>query len=131
MKLIAVLATVLLASFAQAETTLMKCVVPVEGANAVVTGEVTLGDDASSDFLTLTIVNKSETFQFFSQMEKGEVAEQMKQGFLQLLAMTEKTGQVDGVIVNTGFLALNQDAPGAFSGFLAAKGNIYPLSCTK
>jgi hypothetical protein len=132
MKKIVLAAALLLASAAQAETTLLKCIVPNQGAATVVTGTVTLGDDASSDFLTVTLVNKGQTSQFFSQMEKGEVAEQMKQGFLQLLAMTEKTGQVDGVIVNTGFLALGQEQGSTgFGGFLAANGNIYPLSCQK
>ncbi|MNL69340.1 hypothetical protein D3C87_1941900 [compost metagenome] len=63
-------------------------------------------------------------------MEKGEIEAQMKQGFFNSIAMTEKTGQVDGVIVNTGFLALNQDGNG-WAGLLIAKGNIYPLSCQK
>ncbi|MNJ92770.1 hypothetical protein D3C87_104440 [compost metagenome] len=127
-KLILSAAVMFLASAAQAaDTTLFKCV--VDNNPVVVSFDVTLGSDVSADFVTMSLAEKSSSSVFFSQLEKGEVAEQMKNGYLNLLALTEKSGQVDGVIVNTGFLALNQESAGVYSGLLIAKGNIYPLSC--
>jgi hypothetical protein len=66
-------------------------------------------------------------------LDKGTVAGQLKQGYLQMLALTEKSAQTeDGVIKNTGFFGVSADNKAAgFSGFMAANGNIYPLSCTK
>lgn len=125
-----ILASLLIGSSAFADTTLFNCVVPSQ-TNAVKL-TVSLGDDQSNDFVTVSLVEKTGTTQFFTQSDKGSIQASINQGFLQFLAMTEKTGQTaDGVITNTGFFALNADQKGAFSGFLTANGNIYPLSCTK
>lgn len=128
MKMILAAATLLIGTSAFADTNITTCVVPSE-TNAV-TLNVVLADDQSVDFVTVNLVEKSAASMFFSQMDKGTVAQQIQAGFLNVLALTEKTNQVDGVITNTGFLALSQEAGGKFSGFLAAKGNIYPLDCT-
>ncbi len=66
---------------------------------------------------------------FFSQLDKGDVDSQLKNGFLNIMALTEKTSVEDGVIKNTGFLGLGKQSDGSFNGFLAAQGNIYPLAC--
>lgn len=115
------------ASAAMATTQTLTCQVPAD--KVVVSMSIELSAEASVDYVTLTLVEPKSTSQFFSQMDPGAIADQMKNGYLQLLAMTDKTGQVSGVIVNTGFLALGKEANGTLSGFLAAKGNIYPLSC--
>lgn len=128
MKNLLIAALMLIGSSAMAETTLMNCVVPSE-TNAV-NLSVEIADDQSVDFVTVNLIEKSKASLFFSQMDKGAVAEQMKNGFLNLLALTEKTNQVDGVITNTGFLALGAETADTFSGFLAANGNIYPLNCS-
>lgn len=122
-------ALVLMGSSAMADTTIMKCVVPSES-NAV-TLTVELADDQSVDFVVVNLVERAKTAVFFSQMDKGTVAQQIQNGFLNLLALTDKSSQVDGVITNTGFLGLGLENDGTFGGFLAANGNIYPLSCTK
>lgn len=126
-----ILASLLLGSFAFADTTLFNCVVPSQ-TNSV-KAVITLGADQSADFVTVSLTEKKGVTQFFNQMNKGEATQSIGQGFLQMLAMTEQTGQTaEGVIVNTGFLALSKDQKSeAFSGFLTANGNIYPLSCTK
>lgn len=128
MKSILTFALVLFGSTAFADTTIFNCVVP---GSTSVSMSINLADDQSSDFVMASLSERSGSSLFFSQLEKGEVAEQIKNGYLQILAMTEKTSQEDGVIVNTGFLALGAEANGTFGGFLAARGNIYPLSCKK
>lgn len=128
MKNLLIASLMLIGSSAMAETTLMNCVVPAETKAVSLTVEI--ADDQSVDFVTVNLVEKSAASLFFSQMDKGAVAEQMKNGFLNLLALTEKTNQVDGVITNTGFLALGAESSDTFSGFLAANGNIYPLNCS-
>ncbi len=125
-----VLASLLISSSAFADTTLFNCTVP-SSTNSVKATFV-MADDQSSDFITLNLVEKSGTTQFYTQGDKGSLTAQIGQGFLQFMAMTEKTGQTaEGVIVNTGFVALSKEADGTFGGFLTAKGNIYPLACTK
>lgn len=128
MKMFLAAATLLIGTSAFADTNIVTCVVPSE-TNSVVLS-VDQADDQSVDFVTVNLVEKSATSMFFSQMDKGTIAQQMQAGFLNVLALTEKTNQVDGVITNTGFLALSMESAGKFSGFLAAKGNIYPLDCT-
>ena len=119
-------ALILVSSVSMADTTLFKCAIP-ESKN--VSLNIDLADDQSSDFVTISLTEKSGQTVFFSQMEKGSIGNQIKNGFLNLLALTEQSGMVDGVIVNTGFLGLGKENDGSFGGFLSAKGNIYPLSC--
>ncbi|MFS4458495.1 hypothetical protein [Bdellovibrio sp. HCB2-146] len=127
MKNLLVAAMLLVGSSAFADTTIVKCVVP--SATNSVTLKVDQADDESVDFVAVYLNEKSGASTFFSQMDKGTVAQQLQNGFLNILALTEKSNQVDGVITNTGFLALSLESAGKFSGFLAAKGNIYPLDC--
>ncbi|WP_374077440.1 hypothetical protein [Bdellovibrio bacteriovorus] len=127
MKKLIVAALVLMGSSAMADTTVLKCVVPE---STSVTLNVDLADDQSVDFVVVSLNEKSNQSVFFSQMDKGTVAAQIQNGFLNLLALTDKSSQEDGVIKNTGFLGLGKEADGSFGGFLAANGNIYPLSCS-
>jgi hypothetical protein len=111
-----------------ADKTVLDC--QVSNGTVVVTLQVTLGDDQSIDFLTINLNEKSGQSVFFSQFEKGEFAKQIASNSLNVLALTEQTAQPDGVITNAGFMALGKaDDSAAFTGFLAAKGNIYPLNC--
>lgn len=129
MKKLLVAALIMIGSLAMADTTVLNCSV-VESQN--VTLNVTLADDQSVDFVIVNLVHaKNGATQFFSQMDKGSVQTQIGQGFLNILALTEKSGSEDGVIVNTGFLGLGAEADGTFAGFLAANSNIYPLTCKK
>lgn len=122
-----ILASVLfMGSSAFADTTIFKCVVPNSTSASL---QIDLADDQSADFVMVSLSEKSGGSTFFSQEDKGTVDAQLKNGFFQILALTEKSGQEDGVIVNTGILSLSKEADGSFSGLLAAKGNIYPLSC--
>lgn len=126
MKKLIVAALVLLGSSAMAETVL-NCVVPDSKSVSLV---VDLADDQSVDFVTVFLNENNTQSVFFSQMDKGTVAGQLKNGFFNLLALTDKSAQVDGVIVNTGFMGVSKESSDTFGGFLAAKGNIYPLSCS-
>lgn len=129
MKSIIVAALVLMGSSAMADTTVLSCSI-VDSQN--VTLNVVLADDQSVDFVMVNLVHaKNGQVQFFSQMDKGSVAAQLQQGYLNLLALTDKSASDDGVIVNTGFLGLGAEADGTFGGFLAANGNIYPLTCKR
>ncbi|QLY25899.1 hypothetical protein [Bdellovibrio sp. KM01] len=131
MKKLIAAALILAGSTAFADSTVLKCSAPSKGKAATI--NVTLGDDTSVDFLTMEVSEKTGSSTFFAQLDKGTVANQLKQGYLQMLALTEKSAQTeDGVIRNTGFFGVSSDNKGAsFSGFMAANGNIYPVSCTK
>lgn len=120
-------ALILVGSSAMADTTIFKCEVP---GSKFVSMSIDLADDQSADFVTIYLNEKNSQSVFFSQMDKGSVADQLQNGFLNLLALTDKSAQEDGVIKNTGFLGLGKESDGSFGGFLAASGNIYPLSCT-
>lgn len=127
MKKMILAAMILMGSSAMAaNTTILKCTIPE---SQTVRLEIELADDQSVDFVTVHLKEQSDETVFFSQMDKGSVATQLKNGFINLLALTEKSAQEDGVIKNTGFLGLAKDANGTFGGFLAALGNVYPLSC--
>ncbi len=130
MKKLLVLASFLVAPAAfAADTTLFTCTVP--SATKAITLNIVQGDDQSADFVTLTLKEKTGDSVFFSQADKGTVATQIAAGYYNALVLTDATRQADGAIVNSGFLALAKQADGSFGGFVAAKGNVYPLSCTK
>lgn len=110
-----------------ASTSLFKCVVPSD--TKAVTLNIDIGDDTSADFVTVTLNEKTGVSTFFSQNDKGSVNTQIQGGNFNMLALTDASSQVDGVIKSAGFLALASNN-GAFQGFLAANNNIYPLQCT-
>ncbi|MGZ3771490.1 MAG: hypothetical protein ACXVCR_16995 [Bdellovibrio sp.] len=126
MKKIILASLLMTATSAMANTTVLKCVVPE---SKTVSLNIELADDQSVDFVTVQLNEKNGQTVFFSQMDKGTVDTQIKNGFMNLLALTEKTKQEDGVIRNTGFLGLAKEENNVFSGFLAANGNVYPLTC--
>lgn len=128
MKSFIVAALIFAGTSAFADTQVLSCKVPN---STSVSLNITLADDQTVDFVTVVLVEKAKQAMFFSQMDKGTVQDQINNGYLNLLALTEKSSQVDGVIVNTGFLGLGKESDGSFGGFLAAQGNIYPLACTK
>lgn len=128
MKSFIVAALIFVGTSALADTQVLSCKVPN---STSVSLNITLADDQAVDFVTVVLAEKAKQVLFFSQMDKGTVQDQINNGYLNLLALTEKSAQVDGVIVNTGFLGLSKDTDGNFGGFLAAQGNIYPLDCTK
>ena len=78
MKKLILASLVLAGSSAFADTTLFKCVVP--SATNSVKLNVTLADDQSVDFVTLTLTEKAGTTQFFNQMEKGEASKAVEIG---------------------------------------------------
>lgn len=125
-----VIALGLLSASAFADTTLFNCSIPSQKNTAKL--KINLIEDQSADFLTVDLVEKSGTTQFYNQMNKGDATLSVEKGFLQILALTEKSSQNDeGIVLNSGFLALFKGEDETFTGLLAAKGNIYPLSCTK
>ena len=128
-----IFASLLLGSAAMADNSLLKCTVPAQKSGATpVSANLTIGDDQSADFVTLNLTEAAGPSQFFAQMKKGEAGQQISQGGLQFMALTEQTAQGDdGVITNTGLFAVNTDSKGGFTGLFIAKGNIYPLNCTK
>ena len=128
MKMFLIAALTLLSTAALADTTLATCKV---SGSKFVSLDISLADDQNVDFLLVNLNDKTTQTVFYSQMDKGSVADQLKGGYLNILALTEQTGQVDGVITNSGFLAIGLEPDGTYSGFLAALGNIYPLTCTK
>jgi hypothetical protein len=112
-----------------AETVVLKCVVPVQSGQPQVLTEVTIGADASLDFVTVDVQDLKQTFTFFAQLEKGQLDTEVKSGQVSFLPLSDKSAQDAGVIREAGFFALSKDANGSFSGFISAVGNVYPLQC--
>jgi hypothetical protein len=111
------------------ETIVFQCEVPVSGDESSVTLEMTLGDDLSIDFLTITLNDLDQSHIFFTQMAKGKLRSDIKAGKLDYLLVTEDTIQTSGIVRKSGYLVINKDEPGVFSGFISALGNLYPLAC--
>lgn len=119
------------AAMAQDATTLphLSCVVPVQNGPSTVKLEVTLGTDASVDFVTLALTGPGTNESLFIQMDKGAFADSLKKGSFQTLILQEAMTMTDGVYKNTGIISVQKDASGVYTGLMAALGNIYPLSC--
>lgn len=116
------------------DKTVLACVVPVQSGPAQVTIDVTLGADLSQDYVMLTIKDSKNTtneLTYFAQMEKGQMEKNLSQGGASFLLLSEETKQEAGVIKNTGFFAASVREDNSFGGFIAAAGNIYPISCQK
>lgn len=125
-----VFALALLAGFSAhaAQVPAFKCSVPAK--TSTVTVNIAVSDNESVDFVTID-VNDKTTANLFMQLEKGSFQKQVDAGQLTTLALGDQFQQGDdGVIRDAGVLALSLDA-GKWSGLLSAKGNVYPLDCTK
>ncbi len=107
----------------------LSCVVPVQTGPSTVKLEVTLGTDASVDFITLALTGPGTNESLFIQMDKGAFAQSLKDGAFQTLILQEAMTMTDGVYKNTGIISVQKDASGVYTGLMAALGNIYPLSC--
>ncbi len=107
----------------------LSCEVPVENAASAVKLEVTLGTDASVDFVTLSLTGPGINEILFMQMDKGAFAESLKNGSFQTLLIQEGFAVTDGVYNKAGIISVQKDAKGVYTGLLSALGNIYPLAC--
>ena len=107
----------------------LSCTVPVQNGPSTFKVEVSLGSDASVDFVTLAITGPNTTETLFIQMDKGAFADSLKNGAFNTLILQETVAMVDGVYKNAGIISVQKDASGVYTGVMAALGNIYPLSC--
>ena len=117
---------------AQAQTApkdIISCVVPVQNGTPTVSINVSAQFESNADFVMFTLKDKDTTTTLFSQTEKGQVAEELKNGGLSLLVLTESFAQENGVLKNAGFFAIGKNDDGTVGGILSALGNVYPLSC--
>ena len=138
LSIVSALALSMLASPSYAEeneldmTVVMSCTVPVENAEPIVSLSVLVQSDSASDFVIVQVTENSETFLLFSQLEQGEVAQQMADGGLTSLLLQEDFSSDSGVIRNAGVISVAFEAGAeAGTGLMAARGHLYPLSCTK
>lgn len=125
-----IFAVALLAGFSAsaAQVPAFKC--QVDGKTPTVVVTVSVSDNESVDFVTVDVNDKGTTT-LFMQMEKGSFAQGVAAGSVTTLVLGEQFSQGDdGVIRDAGIMALGLDN-GAWGGLLSAKGNIYPLTCTK
>lgn len=130
MKKMIVSALLMISTSAFADTTLFNCTVPAQ-TKSVVSMTIELGADASSDFVTFMLNEKSAQTVLFTQQDKGTFADQITNGYFSTIVFGENFGQVDGVIVDSGIISLQKEADKVFSGILSVKGNIYPLVCNQ
>lgn len=130
MKALIALIPALFAMNAQAATVL-ECVVPNENAAPAVTLTVDVQEESSADFLTLNLNDGADSGVLFTQLEKGDVKAGLDAGQLGTLVLEEDFGVDNGVIRKSGLLMVSAEQDGTFSGFLSAKGNIYPLACNR
>ena len=130
MKALIALVPVLFALNAKAETVL-DCVVPNEGAAPSVTLTVDVQEESSADFLTISLNDGNDSGVLFTQLEKGDVRAGLDAGQLGTLVLEEDFGVDNGVIRHSGLFIVSVEQDGSFSGLLSAKGNIYPLACSR
>jgi hypothetical protein len=111
-----------------AQVPAFKCQVP--SATPSVTATLSVSDSEAMDYVTLDLNDKGAAT-LFIQMEKGSFQKQVDAGGFTSLILDEKFAQgPDGVIRNAGLMALGLDQ-GKWGGILSARGNVYPLECTK
>ncbi|MBS1969939.1 MAG: hypothetical protein JSU04_06505 [Bdellovibrionales bacterium] len=126
----AIFGLALLAGFSAhaAQVPVFKCTVPAK--TSTVTVDIAVSDSEAVDFVTIDVNDKSVS-NLFMQMEKGSFQKQVDAGQVTTLALGDQFQQGDdGVIRDAGVLAVGLDN-GKWSGLLSAKGNVYPLECTK
>ena len=126
----AIFGLALLAGFSAhaAQVPVFKCTVPAK--TSTVTVDIAVSDSEAVDFVTIDVNDKSVS-NLFMQMEKGSFQKQVDAGQVTTLALGDQFQQGDdGVIRDAGVLAVGLDN-GKLSGLLSAKGNVYPLECTK
>lgn len=127
MKKLIVMAMVSLSMYANAaEKQLLSCMVSENSPEMKLM--ITVSEESSVDFATFTLTEKSGTTMYFTQFDKGAIDEQMKQGVLSTILLTDSTKNENGVITNSGIISLQKEND-LYSGVLVAKGNIYPLAC--
>lgn len=115
-------------SASAAQVPAFKCT--VEGKTPTVVINVSVSKDESIDFVQVDVNDKGLST-LFMQMEKGAFEAGVTAGSVTTLVLGEQFSQGDdGVIRDAGIMALGLEK-GAWGGLLSAKGNIYPLSCTK
>lgn len=106
-----------------------KCIVP----NSVPAVEMTITQEADEavDFLLITLKDGEEQIEFFSQNDAGSVADQIADGELAVLVMSDSSRYDNGIIRNAGILTLEalEESKTDFVGFGFILGNIYPFAC--
>jgi hypothetical protein len=116
--------------FAQIKNvTKLDCVVPVQNAPPSVRLDVSLSNDTSVDFITVTVIGVKSKDVLFTQIDKGSLDSQLKAGAVSIMVIQEGFAQEAGVIKKAGALNLQKTEDGRFSGVMLAMANIYPLSC--
>jgi hypothetical protein len=114
-----------------APSTKLNCQVPNDQGASVVALEISKAADTSVDFVTFTLTSPNvKAVTLFTQMEPGTYEKQISGGQLGTLVLQENAAQENGVVKNAGFIVLNKEADGTFSGMMAALSNIYPLTCS-
>ncbi len=119
---------VLLASVVAHATTL-NCVVPQEGAAPVITAVVEATEESQGDFMTLTINQPGSVLLYFNQLDKGSFNQGLAEGSLVSLVVSETAKMVNGAVQGAGFLVLQKDVDGSFSGIASVNNTVYPLVC--
>lgn len=111
-----------------AQVPAFKCMVPANAPSVSV--NISVSDNESVDFVTVDLNDKAKV-NLFMQMEKDSFKKQVDAGQLTTLVLGDQFQQGnDGVIRDSGILALGLEN-GKWGGLLSAKGNVYPLDCTK
>ncbi len=125
--ILAIVLTTSASAFA-AQVPKFKCQVPA--AQVSVTATISVSDNENIDFVTVDLNDKGVST-LFMQLEKGGFQAQVDGGGLMTLVLDDKFAQgSDGVIRNSGILALGLDQ-GVWSGLLSVRSNMYPLECQK
>ena len=118
----------LVASSSQAAAELvMKCVVNNEKSEVTLLVGVEKSDSKENILLQLTDID-GKNYVLDSQANAGETAAMIKEGNLSLLVFGENAKNVNGVLVDSGVLAVSKN-DNYFYGYLTARGNFYSLVC--
>jgi hypothetical protein len=127
--LVAAILTNASAAHAQQSREVLDCTVPVQNGQPTVSLTLSISYESASDFVVVTLNEAGQTTSLFTQMGKGEFDSSLAAGQLGFLLLEEGFSQESGVIRNAGFFLAAKGETGEITGFLSAKGNVYPLAC--
>ena len=116
-------------SMAEEEKMIIRCSAPAQIISpATLTLSVT--EDSTADFVRVNLIENQTSSLYFSQVEKDQVQAGLTKGELNLILVTSKSTQRNGIVSNAGFFVATKNPSNAYSAFFAAKGNIFSLTCS-
>lgn len=116
-------------AFAEEEKMLIRCSAPAQIVSPA-TLTLSVSEDSTADFVRVNLVENQTSNLYFSQVEKDQIQNGLDKGELNLILVSSKSTQRNGIVSNAGYFVISKGQPKAYSAFFAAKGNIFSLTCS-